>query len=59
MSACLLHNFIASDKDVCAGKYRLLFTAPEDIVGSSKWKQLLLEPPLHNQVHVVALVVNG
>ena len=46
----------ASDQDVFAGKYRLLFTAPEAIVSSSKWKQLLLEPPLYNQV--VALVVD-
>ena len=49
-------KLVASDKDVCAGKYRLLFTAPEAIVGSSKWKQLLLETPLRNQV--VALVVD-
>ena len=36
----------ASDQDVFAGKYRLLFTAPEAIVGSSKCKQMILEPPL-------------
>ena len=48
-------KLLATDRDVLEGKFRLLFTAPEAIVGSSKWKQLMLEPPLYNQI--VALVV--
>ena len=49
-------KLLATDREVLEGKFRLLFTAPEAIFGSSKWKQLMLEPPLYNQF--VALVVD-
>ena len=37
---------LATEKDVAQGKLRLLFTAPEAIVGDSRQKQMVFELPL-------------
>ena len=34
---------LATERDIAQGKLRFLFTAPEAIVGNSRWKQILLE----------------
>ena len=49
-------KLLGTDREVLEGKYRLLFSAPEALTGSSKWKQLMLEPPLYNQI--VTLVID-
>lgn len=46
---------LATDKDVEAGKFSLLFCAPEAIIGSEKWRELLLRPPLSERVVAVAI----
>jgi len=48
-------SLLASDRDVEAGKFSLLFGAPEAIIGSEKWRELLLRPPLSRQVVAVAI----
>ncbi len=50
-------KFLANEKDVLEGKFRLLYSAPEAIVGSHRWKQLLLVPPLCTSM--VAVAVDG
>ena len=35
-------KFLASAKDISKGCYRLLYSAPEAILGSEQWKELLL-----------------
>ena len=48
-------KFHASAKDICEGCYRLLYSAPEAILGSEQWKELLLLPPLSRSVVAVAV----
>ncbi len=49
-------KFLASEKDVLEGRFRLLYrpSAPEAIVGSHRWKELLLVPPLCTSMVAVA-----
>ena len=37
-------KFLASVKDISEGSYRLLYSAPEAILGSEQWKELLILP---------------
>ncbi len=48
-------KFLASKKDVLEGKFRLLYNAPEAIVGNRQWKQLLLVSPLCTSIVAVAV----
>ncbi len=38
-------QFVASEIQVKSGHFRLLYSCPEAVVGSDRWKQLLLKPP--------------
>ena len=49
-------KLLACEKDINNGAYKLLFSAPEAVVVSERWRQLLLSSPLNNQI--VALVVD-
>ena len=45
---------LATERDIIAqGKLRLLFTAPDAIVGNNRWKQMFLELPLCHQIVAV------
>ena len=48
-------TLLASSVEIKHGIYRLLFTAPEAVVLSEKWRQILVEEPLCNQVVAVAI----
>ena len=48
-------KFLASVKEISEGYYRLLYSAPEAILGSEQWKELLLQPPLSRCVVAVAV----
>lgn len=48
-------DLLAADSDVEAGKYNLLFSAYEAIIGCEKWRELLLRPPLSECVVAVAI----
>ncbi len=48
-------KFLASEKDVLEGKFRLLYSSPEAIVGNHQWKQLLLVAPLCTSMVAVAV----
>ena len=48
-------HLLASDKNIKDGTYCLLFSAPEAIVACEKWRQILVEAPLCNQVVTVAI----
>ena len=48
-------KFLASVKDISEGYYHLLYSAPEAILGSEQWKELLLQPPLSRCVVAVAV----
>ena len=48
-------KLLAADTDVEAGKYKLLFGAPEAIIGCEKWRELLLRPPLSDCIVAVAI----
>ena len=48
-------NLPATEKDLTAGKYRLLFTAPEAIVGVEKWREIVQTPPLSERIVAVAV----
>ena len=39
-------KYLACEKEITEGKFRLLYSAPEAICSSDRWKQLLLVPPL-------------
>ena len=49
-------QLLVSERDVEKGAYKLLFSAPEAVVVSERWRQLLHSSPLNNQV--VTLVVD-
>ena len=48
-------KLVATEGDVVEGKFRLLYSAPEAIVSSIQWKQLLLVPPLTTCVVAVTV----
>lgn len=48
-------TLLASDVGIKRGMYRLLFTAPEAVISSEKWRHILVEEPLCNQVVAVAI----
>ena len=48
-------KLVATEGDVVDCKFRLLYSAPEAIVSSVQWKQLLLVPPLSKCVVAVAV----
>ena len=48
-------ELLATDGDVVAGKFSLLFCAPEAIVGCERWRELLLRPPLSKRIVAVAI----
>ena len=48
-------KFLACKKEVLEGKFRLLYSSPEAIISSDRWKQLLLAPPLSTSVAALAV----
>lgn len=48
-------ELLVDERDVEGGKFSLLFGAPEAIVGSERWRQLLLGEPLYRQIVAVAV----
>ena len=46
-------QFLACDQSL--NKYSLLFAAPEAVVGEQKWKEKLLQAPLHSRIVAVAV----
>jgi hypothetical protein len=45
---------LAADREIRDGGYSLLFSAPEAIV-CDRWRQMLIEAPLCNQVVTIAI----
>lgn len=54
-SAVTDQKLLATVKDVAAGKYSLLFSAPEAIIGVEKWREIVQIPPLSERIVVVAV----
>ncbi len=54
-NACVDKQYLASEADIKYGCFRLLYSCPEAVVGSDRWKQCLLEPPLCHTVVAVAV----
>ena len=50
----LARELLVAERDVEEGKLSLLFGAPEAIVGSERWRQLLLGDPLCQRIVAVA-----
>ena len=48
-------KLVVSEKDVREGRHRLLFSAPEAIVGTDKWKNMLLDSPVSKQIVAIAV----
>ena len=48
-------KLVASENDVRGGRLRLLFSAPEAVVGTDKWKNMLLDSPISKQIVAVAV----
>ena len=49
-------SFIATESDVKEGKYSHLYSCPETIVSADRWRQMLADKPLSEQV--VAIVID-
>lgn len=49
-------SLVATEMDVSAGKYRLLYAAPEAVVGDHTWTRMLVAPPLSSSL--VAITVD-
>ena len=47
---------VANDEDIEKVKFSLLFSAPEAIIGSERWRLAMLRPCLRD--HVVAVAVD-
>ena len=45
----------AEDKKVEAGSYSLLFCTTEAIIGTDKWTEMLMTPPLNEQIVAIAV----
>ena len=48
--------FLSTVKDIKSGSHRFLFSAPEAIIDSDCWRELLLDHPLCNQI--IAIVID-
>ena len=48
-------KLLAAEKDLTAGKYNLLFTAPEAIIGVEKWREIVQTSPLSERIVAVAV----
>ncbi len=48
-------QYLASEADIKSGCFRLLYSCPEAVIGTDRWKQFLLEPPLCRTVVAVAV----
>ncbi len=48
-------NRLASETDVSEGRFFLLYSAPEAILGREVWKQLLVQRPFCDSVVTVAV----
>jgi len=49
-------SLLAQEKDLSvSGKYSLLFTSPEAIVGVERWREKFIQPPLSDTVDAVAV----
>ena len=49
-------SLLAQEKDLSVpGKYSLLFTSPEAIVGVERWREKFIQPPLSDTVAAVAV----
>ena len=47
---------LATDGDLSLpGKYSLVFSAPEAVIGLAKWREKLLTSPLHDRIVAVAV----
>lgn len=51
----LARELLVAERDVEEGKLSLLFGAPEAIIGSERWRQLLLGDPLCQRIVAVAV----
>ena len=50
-------DLLADDKELSIpGKFSLLFCAPEVVIGSEKWRDILLHPPLCERIVAVACI---
>ena len=49
-------QLLASENDVTMGRFSLLYTAPEAILGKEVWKQLQVQPPLCDTVVALPLM---
>ena len=47
---------MATEADVQAGKFTHLYTSPEAVIGVDRWRRILAESPLSEQV--VAVVID-
>ena len=48
-------QLLATESEVKMGKFCLLFSAPEAIIVSDRWRELLMEEPLLNQIVALAI----
>lgn len=48
-------ELLVSDRGIVCGQYRLLFSAPEALLNSDRWRHMLIQPPLCHQVVAVAV----
>lgn len=49
-------SLVAAEKDIKAGAFAILFSAPEALICSDRWRDIFIEEPLCNQI--VALAVD-
>ena len=45
----------ANEQELIPGKYSILFSSPEAVIGFSKWRNLLLSLPLNERIVAVAV----
>ena len=48
-------KLVASENTDREGRLRLLFSAPETVVGTDKWKNMLLDSPISKQIVAIAV----
>ena len=48
-------ELLASESDVSQGRFRLLYSSPEAVLGREVWKQVLVNPPLSHTIVAVAV----
>ena len=49
-------ELLAKESDLRSGKYRILYSSPQAVIGRQRWREMLLNPPYCDNIAAIAIV---